>query len=316
MIDELLEIKEKIYKEIGKVIIGQRDVIEGILIALFSKGHVLLEGVPGTAKTLLAKAISKCLNLEFKRVQFTPDLMPADIIGTNIFDLKSSSFRLTKGPIFTDILLGDEINRAPPKTQSALLEAMQERQVSIDGVSYPLGEFFMVIATQNPIEYEGTYPLPEAQLDRFMLKLKVNYPELEEEKEILKRTELVLESGKIEDIEIILDKDDIKKIRESLKESVIIKDEIIDYVLKIIRTARQWPSLLYGPGPRAGVHLIIASKWKAIFEGRDYVIPDDVKAMASSVLAHRVIPISEIIGEEKNIYKIIDDIINHIPVPR
>lgn len=317
MANQLEEIKVKIHEQLGKVVIGQPKVIDGIIIALLSRGHVLLEGVPGTAKTLIAKTIARCLELDFKRIQFTPDLMPADIIGTNVFDLKRGEFKLCKGPIFTDILLGDEINRAPPKTQSALLESMQERQVSIDIESYPLGEFFIVIATQNPVEQEGTYPLPEAQLDRFLLKITVDYPNEEEERQILKKSEAILSYGNLDSlgIETVLTKQELKNLRQ-IGDTVIVKDEVIEYMVKLIRLTRNWPRLIYGAGPRAGVHLLTACRWNALLQGREFITPQDVKEMLIPVLAHRIVvaPETEIEGMKAD--SILMEISEQVEVPR
>ena len=296
----------KFMDEMGKHVIGKKDVIEKLFIALIAEGHVLLEGVPGIAKTHIANTMARCLSLEFKRVQFTADLLPADILGTLVYS--NGSFTFKKGPIFTNILLADEINRAPPKTQSALLEAMQERQVSIDVETYKLEEPFIVIATQNPIEMEGTYPLPEAQLDRFIFKLLLTYPTKEEEKGIVRYKE------KMDRVNRVLTKKEILRLREKAKE-VSVSDEVVDYIVNIVEATRKKEELLYGASPRASISLMRAAKVKALIEDRDYVIPDDVKGLAKDVLRHRVILKPEYIGE-KSEDEVIDEVLESVSVPK
>jgi len=307
----------RIIDQIHQVIVGQDDVLRLILTAFIGRGHVLLEGVPGIAKTLIGRSIAACLNLNFKRIQFTLDLMPSDIIGTNVFNAKTGDFILKRGPIFTDILLADEINRTPPKTQSALLEAMEERQVTIDGEIQPLGDFFTVLATQNPIEYEGTYALPEAQIDRFLFKILVDYPEEHEEIEILKR----YNSGK--DLHIIA-REELKPVAERQNvlearaevEKVKVDDSILAYITHIVKATRTSESLVLGGSPRAGIALLLGSKVLAASYGRDFVVPDDVKQLSKPALRHRIItrPEAEVEGVTPD--AIIEQLLLRTEVPR
>lgn len=276
------EFMEKLKKEVSKAVVGNEDVIELLAVALLSKGHVLLEGVPGVAKTTIAKAFANAIGLSFSRIQLTPDLMPADIIGSVVYDQKTSEFRVRKGPIFANVVLADEINRATPKTQSALLEAMQEGQVTIEGNTYPLPKPFLVIATMNPIEYEGVYNLPEAQLDRFMMKIQIGYPERSEELLLLQRKE----KGEFNTVEKIIDAKDIPSLIEEA--SVKASEAILNYIYEISLRSRIDERVLLGASPRASEHLLFASKALAFLRGRDYVIPDDVKEIAVPVLAHRI----------------------------
>ncbi len=293
------ELTERLRAEVHKVIMGQDRALDLMLVALLSGGHVLLEGVPGTAKTLLARAFAAALGMEFNRIQFTPDLMPGDVVGTNIFHFEKNEFVLKRGPIFTEILVADEINRTPPKTQAALLQAMQERAVTIDGVTHPLSQGFMVLATQNPIEQEGTYPLPEAQLDRFLFKVPIDYPSREEERSMVRvhghrtATPPILEFG----IELVARLPEILEARRAVA-AVRLTDAIVDYVVDLVRTTRQRPALLCGGSPRAANMLATAARAYASLQGRDFVIPDDIKALALPVLRHRVLlaPGAEIEG--------------------
>jgi len=285
--------------EASKVIVGQEEAFTQILIALFSGGHVLLEGVPGTAKTLMAKTLAALTGVEFKRVQFTPDLMPSDVIGTQVFEMGTGQFRLRKGPVFTNILLGDEINRAPAKTQSALLEAMEERQVTIEGERLPLPEPFFVMATQNPVEYEGTYPLPEAQLDRFLFKVIVDYAPQEVEIEVLRRYHAGFDAHRLETVGLrpVMNPGILAQCRAEIRQ-VQVDDGILKYVTDIAQASRKSLDLILGGSPRASISLLIAAKTWAAIQNRAYVIPDDVKFLARPVYRHRIIlkPEAEIEG--------------------
>jgi MoxR-like ATPase len=316
-VQELRSLRDAILAEVGKVIVGQNEAIEAMLVALFARGHVLLEGVPGTAKTLMVRTLAAAVDLGFGRVQFTPDLMPSDILGTNVFDFKSGSFRLTKGPIFTELLLADEINRAPAKTQSALLEAMQERQVSIDGERHRLSECFTVFATQNPVEQEGTYPLPEAQLDRLLLKIEVGYPSADEEDRILARATLGVGSIDVEEagVRAVATREQIARVR-SLAESVLVEDAVRGYIRDLMRATRETPMILLGAGPRAGVHLMVASRWLAALDGRAFVTPDDVQRALHPVVCHRLVLAPEVELDGLGPKEVIDRISTTVEVPR
>jgi len=300
-------------KEISKVIIGQDYMIDRILIGLLTGGHILLEGVPGLAKSLTASTVAKVLGIDFKRIQFTPDLLPADIIGTEIYNQNTGEFMVKKGPIFSNLILADEINRAPAKVQSALLEAMQERQVTIGEETYPLEEPFLVIATQNPLEQQGTYPLPEAQQDRFMLKLKVDYPSRIEEKKIIQRF-TSSKSGQIE-VNKILSRQDIFEMQQKV-ESIYVDESIENYVLDIVfKTREKSVYITCGASPRASLSLIKAAKGKAFIEGRTYVIPDDIKSLAYDVLRHRIILSYEAEAEDITTEDIIAEILDQVNLP-
>jgi MoxR-like ATPase len=293
------ETADHIRTEAGRVLVGQADAFTQILIALFSSGHVLLEGVPGTAKTLMAKTIAALTQTEFKRVQFTPDLMPSDVVGTQVFEIGTSEFRLRKGPIFTNILLGDEINRAPAKTQSALLEAMEERQVTIEGQRLPLPDPFFVIATQNPVEYEGTYPLPEAQLDRFLFKVLVEYAPQDVEIEVLRRYHHGFDARHLERMELQpqMTPDLLAQGRIEIG-AVQVEDGILKYITDIAQVSRKSLDLVLGGSPRASIGLLLAAKTWAAMQGRSFVVPDDVKFLVRPVYRHRIIlkPEAEIEG--------------------
>ena len=305
-------------QEVSKVIIGQEHVVNNALIAIFSGHHALIEGVPGVAKTLLVRTLAHVMRCDFARIQFTPDLMPTDITGTYVFNLQKDVFSLVKGPVFTTFLLADEINRAPAKTQSALLQAMQERMVTIDRKTHELSSNFTVFATQNPIEYEGTYPLPEAQKDRFMLKITMNHPEKDEELTLARRMlgkespENVLASGQIKQV---LSPEVLVKLRESL-EGILVKEELSEYIVDIVRQTRQHQSVLVGAGPRATQALILASRTCAAINGRDFITPDDIKTMAMPVLEHRLILRPEYEIEGLTVREVIDSILKEIAVPR
>ncbi|HOP99479.1 MAG TPA: MoxR family ATPase [Acetivibrio clariflavus] len=279
-----------IIEEISKIVVGQYQFIEHMVVALLTGGHVLIEGVPGLAKTLASKVMSRAIDADFKRVQFTPDLMPADITGTKVFDPKKTEFFLKKGPLFTDIFLADEINRTPPKTQAALLEAMEERAISIDGETHKLSDMFMVLATQNPVEYEGTYPLPEAQLDRFLMKLMVDYMPQKFENMLLQKYNSGFNSKEIDNqnINMVCTFEDIKRCREEIQ-GVQVNEGIINYITSIVRATRNSPNLALGASPRASIALLLTAKTYAAMDGRNYVIPEDIKELALPVLRHRIV---------------------------
>ena len=316
--DKLKEVLGRAREETGKVIIGQQEVIERALIAIFTGNHALIEGVPGVAKTLLVRTLARVLGCDFARIQFTPDLMPADITGTNVFNLQRNEFSLIKGPIFTSFLLADEINRAPAKTQSALLQAMQERLVTIDRETHTLPPNFTVFATQNPIEYEGTYPLPEAQKDRFMLKITMKAPDRAEELALAQRTmtkdapETLLASGVVA---AVIQGEDLQALREQLA-AILIREELAGYLVDIVRATRQHESVLVGAGPRATQSLLMASRAHAAISGRDFVTPDDIKTMALPVLEHRLILRPEFEIEGLGVAEVIEQILQQVAVPR
>lgn len=300
----------KILDEVQKLIVGKRQTLQNILIGLVSEGHILLEGVPGIAKTFMANAFSQAIGCEFKRIQFTPDMLPADIVGTNVFDPNTGEFRLRKGPIFSNLVLADEVNRSPPKTQSALLEAMQEKQVTIEGATLPLPAPFMVLATQNPIELEGTYPLPEAQVDRFLFKLHVDYPSEAEEVEILKRRH----NPEAMEIEPVVESPVIIQMQETAKR-IFVEPYIMSYIRDIVLRTRNDPQILIGGSPRASIVLLETSKVHAALSGRDYVTPDDVKALVYHTLNHRLILKPEAELEGTSVKAVIDRILRQISVP-
>lgn len=326
---DIKEIAQKVEKEatlfraleneIGKVIVGQSYLVERLLIAMLSDGHVLLEGVPGLAKTLSVKTLATAINTHFQRIQFTPDLLPADLLGTQIYNVKTGEFVTKKGPLFSNIVLADEINRAPAKVQSALLEAMQERQITIGGHTYKLEEPFMVLATQNPIEQEGTYSLPEAQVDRFIFKLKITYPKRSEELEIMDR----MTGPKLAPVKAVLSPEEILRARELVRE-IYVDDKIKNYIVNIVCATRDPETykvrnlkglVLYGASPRATINLNIAAKAHAFMKGRGYVVPDDVKAVGLDVLRHRVIPNFEAEAQEKTSEDLVKMVFDQVEVP-
>ncbi len=280
---------EKTLSEIGKVVVGQAELIEATLVALFCEGNVLIEGVPGLGKTLFVNTLSRVLSCDFGRIQFTPDLMPSDLTGHSIYNTQKQEFIFQPGPIFTNLLLADEINRAPAKTQSALLEAMQERQVTVDGKSYPLKRPYLTIATQNPLEQEGTYPLPEAQLDRFMFKLLIDYPLIEQERRILSQYAEGKDNRDLSqfDLQPVMNGDDVQQIQQAISK-VIVEPSIVEYISDIVAKTRSWHSISVGASPRAGVHILLAARALAACRGRDFVVPDDVKELTPWVLRHRL----------------------------
>ncbi|MGQ9732390.1 MAG: AAA family ATPase [Candidatus Zipacnadales bacterium] len=308
---------ERVLQQVEKVIVGQTEVITQCLVAIIAQGHVLLEGVPGTAKTLLVKTLARTLGRAFGRIQMTPDLMPSDVIGTYVFDAGNSQFNLRRGPIFTSILLADEINRAPAKTQSALLEAMQELQVTIDGVTHPLPADFTVFATQNPVEFEGTYPLPEAQLDRFMMKIIIDYPSQTAEDELLLRVHRGADPVRLqtEELEPCVAAEELARCREEVAK-VTARDEVIRYVGGVIRATRSSTHLVLGCSPRAAVMTLKAAKVVAALNGRDYLTPDDVKQVALPTLRHRLILRPEADIEGLSADDVIRGVLNEVPVPR
>ncbi len=309
------DVFEKTKNEIQKVIVGNDELIQLILAGMFTGGHILLEGVPGVAKTLMAKLIAQCMQIDFKRIQFTPDLMPSDLIGVNVFNLQKSEFIFKKGPVFSNLVLIDEINRSPAKTQAALFEAMEEKQITVDGTTYPLNPPFFVIATQNPIEQEGTYKLPEAQLDRFLFKLKVNYPSLENEVDILERFKNDFSNDHSSSVNGIINSKEIQKCNDII-EKIHIKSELIKYIAIIVNETRNNGSLFLGASPRASMAIMKTAKAVASLKGRDFVTPDDIQTVCFPVLNHRIILSPEKEMEGTTVDLVIKEIIKKIDVPR
>lgn len=313
------EFLNRLLEEIRKVIVGQDALVEKVLIGLLADGHILLEGVPGLAKTLLINTVSRAIDAEFSRLQFTPDLLPADLIGTQIYNPRTSEFSVHQGPIFANLVLADEVNRAPAKVQSALLEAMQERQVTIGDTTYSMEELFLVLATQNPIEQEGTYPLPEAQVDRFMLKVIVDYPDRDEEKAIIDR----MTGDDLPEVNPVVSPADILQARKTVRE-IYVDDQVKDYILDLVMATR-YPQdnglsslrslISYGASPRASIYMVTAARANAFIQGRGYVSPEDVKTVAQDVLRHRVIPTYEAEAEAVSSSQIVSTILEHIEVP-
>jgi MoxR-like ATPase len=314
--DAVPQLARHVLAELGKVVVGQEPLKTGCLIALLCEGHALVEGVPGVAKTLTIKTLSRLLNLGYQRVQCTADLMPADITGTNVVTLATGGFQFHKGPVFTDLLLVDEINRMPPRTQAALLECMEERQVTVDGVRHDLAPFFSVFATQNPIEFEGTYPLPEAQLDRFLLKIRVPYPEAADEVRILSQAQSGfdarhLDAVNLTPIEPALLVDGRREVR-----AVNVEDSLFAYIVQLVRKTREWPAVSLGASPRAAVNLMLVSKTLAAIDGRSYIVPDDVKEAALPVLRHRLVLKPEADLEGITADQALQDVIRSVEIPR
>lgn len=311
------EFGQKVRAELAKAVVGQEDAVDLALVALLANGHILLEGLPGLAKTLLVRSLALTLNFEFGRVQFTPDLMPSDVLGGNVFDPRTVEFTLRKGPIFCGILLADEINRTPPKTQSALLEAMEERAVTIDGERHPLPEPFLVFATQNPIDFEGTYPLPEAQQDRFLFKVVMGYPEHADELAVMRRFHTGFRATRLEDAGLtpVIGPNDLAALRDQVN-AVVIEDKIFDYIYSIVSATRGSRQVQVGASPRASLALVAASKAMAALRGRDFVIPDDVKTLAIPILRHRVLLRPEAEVEGIGVETVLRSLIDAQPVPR
>ena len=306
---------DKIRHELAKVIVGQHKMVDQLIVSILANGHILLEGVPGVAKTLTAKLLSKSMALDFSRIQFTPDLMPSDIIGTSVFDLSKSNFEFKKGPVFSNFILIDEINRAPAKTQVALFEVMEERQITVDGKTYIMDEPFLVIATQNPIEQEGTYRLPEAQLDRFLFKINIEYPNLSEEITILQKENELQNRNKMADVATIVSKSEIIEFQGLLKQ-IIIEPNLIEYIAKVVLNTRENPFLYLGASPRASIAILNATKGFAAIKGRDFVTPEDIKEAAIPVLRHRVVVTPEREMEGISASEIIKQIVDSVEIPR
>ncbi len=314
--EAVVRLAQHVRQEMAKVVVGQEELKTQCLIALLSQGHALLEGVPGIAKTLAVKTLSRILGMDFQRVQCTSDLMPADIVGTKILNMSSSTFQLHQGPVFTNLLLVDEVNRMPPRTQAALLECMQERQVTIDGERHVLSPNFTVFATQNPIDFEGTYPLPEAQLDRFLVKIRVPYPLAKEEIQLLHNVQDGFDSDRLDEIGIVsVEKDWLQQAREATR-AVKVQDTLFAYIVEITRRTRDWPALSLGSSPRAAVNLLIFSKSVAALDGRDYLIPDDVKQSALPVFRHRVVVKPEADLEGVTADQVIQDVVRAVELPK
>ena len=306
---------EKLRHEIAQVIVGQEQAVDLVLTCILANGHVLIEGVPGVAKTLLARLIARLVDARFSRVQFTPDLMPSDVLGTNIFNVKTQEFEFHQGPVFSDIVLVDEINRAPAKTQAALFEVMEERQVSMDGVTYPMGELYIILATQNPVEQEGTYRLPEAQLDRFLMKVTMGYPSADDELEILKRHERRTDLVKLSDVNPVLTKEEVLQLRSYMND-VVIDESLLLYITQIVQQTRSSRAVYLGASPRASVAMLQASKAYALLQGRDFVTPEDIKAVTPSILQHRLVLTAEAEMEGYTAYKVAMKLIDKVEVPK
>lgn len=306
---------KELKKTIATIIVGQEQVVDLLLAAILADGHVLIEGVPGVAKTLIARLVAKLIDSRFSRIQFTPDLMPSDILGTTVFNMKTNEFDFHAGPVFADIILADEINRAPAKTQAALFEVMEERQISIDGTTYKMGDLYTIIATQNPIEQEGTYKLPEAQLDRFMMKITIEYPSLEEEVNILERHNSQSNFTRLNDIKPVITQSELLEMR-SLLDKVFVEHTLLQYIAQIVQQTRSSKAVFLGASPRASISILQASKAFALLQGRDFITPEDVKFISPYVLQHRLILTAETEMEGYSTVKVIKRLIDKVEVPQ
>jgi MoxR-like ATPase len=307
------DLRDRVATEVGKAFVGSDEHVDSLLIAAASGGHVLIEGPPGVAKTLLANAFARAIGVGFKRIQFTPDMLPSDVTGT--MTVRADSFEFRPGPIFTNVVLGDEVNRTPPKTQAALLEAMQEGQVTVDGEPRPLPQPFIVLATQNPIEYEGTYPLPEAQLDRFLMRIEIGYPTQEQESDVLRVIHRGVAPMVLETIDVVASPEDLAAARDAI-DGTSITDEVATYLVNVVRATRDLPSVSLGASPRAAIHLLVVAKARALLSGRDYVTPDDVVDVAERVLAHRLVLSPEAELERYSPRDAVSAAVRSVPVPR
>ncbi|AFN76956.1 AAA family ATPase [Stutzerimonas nitrititolerans] len=311
------QLAQALRQELHKAVIGQHEVVDGLLTALIAGGHVLVEGVPGLGKTLLVRALARCFGGEFSRIQFTPDLMPSDITGHAVYDIASEQFKLRKGPVFTNLLLADEINRAPAKTQAALLEVMQERQVTLEGRALVVPQPFMVMATQNPIEQEGTYPLPEAELDRFMLMLRMDYPQADEEVDMVRQVTRSVRTDILDvtALRVLLQAKDVQALQKIASE-LPVDDQVLDYAVRLARETRNWPGLTLGAGPRASIALVRCGRARALLRGGEFVIPDDIKGCALAVLRHRVRLSPELDIEGLSVDQLLQRLLDQVPAPR
>jgi MoxR-like ATPase len=311
------QLAQSLRSELQKAVIGQEAVIDDVLTALIGGGHVLIEGVPGLGKTLLVRALARCFGGEFARIQFTPDLMPSDVTGHAVYDMQTEQFKLRKGPLFTNLLLADEINRAPAKTQAALLEAMQERQVTLEGRALPISQPFMVLATQNPIEQEGTYPLPEAELDRFMLKLRMDYPDVQQELNMVRQVTRSTRADMldVQPLKVVMQARDVQ-VLQRIASDLPVDEQVLDYAVRLARSTRTWPGLSLGAGPRASIALVRGGRARALLRGAEFVVPDDIKGCALAVLRHRVRLAPELDIEGLSVDQVLKQLLDQVPAPR